>query len=698
MAEGEVIGDRDGINEKGRALEITKPDSSVMRPKTCHKGERRRSELLHADENISPLLRARRAYHPRFPAPLKDLTKLQWRFGKVCLPPVELTTESTAKKIAEKTNEKTARKKTAQKFNTPPKDNTKDQTCAEDSAEGRVDDPSAGTDSNLAALFPKSWGQRLVTFAAAPAIKSHLGDDPTSDDPTAGGPTDATTGKRTPMDRAPWQRLTGRPLRVAVVLSGGQAPGGHNVITGIFDALKAMSKEASVIGYRGGPAGILADDKFELTADYLAPYRNTGGFDLLGSGRGKIETPEQFELCRKNLEDAEVDALVIIGGDDSNTNAALLAEDFLQKGSKVQVLGVPKTIDGDLKNDWVDISFGFDTASRLYSELIANIAKDALSAKKYYHFIRLMGRAASHITLEAALQTQPNIALISEEVAARQQTLRDIVEDLGQTIKERAAGGVNYGIVLVPEGLIEFIPEMASLINELNDLLAKHRVYIDSLSGFTSKSEFLNRKLSRDSSYTFSTLPIDIQRQLLMDRDPHGNVQVSRIETERLLIEMLQTHLGEARADGHYTGKFSTQRHFLGYEGRCAAPSNFDADYAYSLGQTAVALTATGVSGYMSVIKGLGGDRSDWQALGVPLTAMLNLEKRHGQDKPVIRKCLVSLEHQAFKTFASQRTKWAREDHYRFAGPLQYFGPKELVDRPPAMLTLERRRSSDRPW
>jgi pyrophosphate--fructose-6-phosphate 1-phosphotransferase len=527
-------------------------------------------------------------------------------------------------------------------------------------AEPAVDE---GQKRELKRLFPLTWGQGLLDL-------NYDGDT----------------------------RLAPGRFTVAVVLSGGPAPGGHNVVWGLLDGLKSLSPDARVIGFRSGPAGIVDDKHVEITPESLAEFKNTGGFDLLGTGRAKIETPEQFARCRAVLERHGADVLAIIGGDDSNTNAALLAEYFLAHGCKTRVIGVPKTIDGDLKNRYVEISFGYDTAVRLYSELVANIARDALSARKYYHFIRLMGRSASHITLEVALQTQPNMALISEEVAAGAQTLADVVARIGECIKARARAGKNYGVVLVPEGLIEFIPEVKALIRELNEILAGHRDYVQTLSGFTAQSEFVHRKLSRDASHVFASMPIDIQRQLLMDRDPHGNVQVSRIETEKLLIGLLQSHLKEEQAEGRYTGKFSYQHHFLGYEGRCACPTNFDADYAYALGRTAVALIAAGVTGYMAVVTGLAGDPAEWQAQGVPLLAMMNLETRHGKQTPVIRKSLVDLDGRAFRYFAARRQGWSERDDYRFSGPIQYFGPPAMTDKVPLSLALERGVETEIPW
>ena len=489
-----------------------------------------------------------------------------------------------------------------------------------------------------------------------------------------------------------------QPLRVGVLLSGGPAPGGHNVIWGLHDALTASRRPFELVGFLGGAGGLLNNRSRLLTHEDLVDYRNTGGFDLLGTGRTKIETSEQCAKAREVSARHELDALVIIGGDDSNTNAARLAEYFKASGAKTAIIGVPKTIDGDLKNRFIETTFGFDSAVRLYSELISNIARDALSGRKYYHFIRLMGRAASHITLECALQTQPTITLIAEEVAARQLTLAEVVEQLATVIKARASQGRDYGIILVPEGLIEFIPEMRSLIHELNHLLAEHKDYISTLSGFTEQSEYVHRKLTRDASYTFSSLPLDIQRQLLMDRDPHGNVALSRVETEKLLIELVQSHLKEEKVAGRYSGSFGYQHHFLGYEGRCIGPSNFDADYAYSLGRTAAALAAVGANGYMAVMRDLASPPEHWRPGGVPLLAMMTFERRHGQAVPVLRKGLVELGGRAFGYFSEHRDAWAESDSFRFTGPIQYFGPSYLTDRVPLSLALERGLSKETHW
>ncbi|MBT3272491.1 MAG: diphosphate--fructose-6-phosphate 1-phosphotransferase [Spirochaetales bacterium] len=483
----------------------------------------------------------------------------------------------------------------------------------------------------------------------------------------------------------------GAKIRVGVVLSGGQAPGGHNVIAGLFDAVKKANPESAVYGFLGGPSGILENKAIELTPEFVDQYRNTGGFDIIGSGRTKIESDEQFELALENCLKRELNALVVIGGDDSNTNAALLAEFFAEKGSDVGVIGVPKTIDGDLKNDMIEISFGFDTATKTYAELIGNIERDTNSAKKYWHFIKLMGRSASHIGLECALQTQPNITIISEEVEAERKTLNQIVKEMTATIVKRSENGDNFGVALIPEGLIEFVPEMKHLIAELNDLLADKIDYFSTLNTFESQSEWVNKNLSKDSSYVFSSLPNNIQRQLLMDRDPHGNVQVSRIETEKLLIEMVEDRLAEMRAEGTFKGAFSAQNHFFGYEGRCAFPSNFDSDYCYALGFNAFLLISFGLTGYISSIRNLSAPAAEWVAGGAPLTMMMNMEQRHGKKKPVIRKALVELDGKPFKAFASKREEWALATSYRYPGAIQYYGPDEVCNEPTKTLNLERR-------
>ncbi len=476
---------------------------------------------------------------------------------------------------------------------------------------------------------------------------------------------------------------------VGVVLSGGQAPGGHNVLAGIFDGLKQINSDSKLIGFLKGPAGILEDKAIELTRQYIDQFRNTGGFDIIGSGRTKIETEDQFAACLEVCKKRDISALVIIGGDDSNTNAAILAEYFEKNDAGVRVIGVPKTIDGDLKNEYVETSFGFDTATKTYSELIGNICRDANSAKKYWHFIKLMGRSASHIALECALQTQPNVTIISEEVEDRQMTLDEITDDIVDAVVKRSDNGENFGIVLVPEGLIEFIPEVGKLIGELNNLLAEHEKHFATLHTFEDQSEWVNKNLSRDSSYVFSSLPYSIQRQLLMDRDPHGNVQVSRIETEKLLIEIVGDKLNEMKNSGTFNGKFVTQSHFFGYEGRCAFPSNFDANYCYALGYNASLLITFRLSGYMSCISNLSKSVAEWKAGGIPITMMMNLEQRHGKMKPVIKKALVKLEDKPFKTFARHREGWTYKTSYLYPGAIQYFGPDAICNSPTYTIRLE---------
>ncbi|MBQ4508439.1 MAG: diphosphate--fructose-6-phosphate 1-phosphotransferase [Paludibacteraceae bacterium] len=478
-------------------------------------------------------------------------------------------------------------------------------------------------------------------------------------------------------------------INVGVILSGGQAPGGHNVISGLFDGLKRLNKDNRLYGFLGGPSGLIDGKYQELTAEIIDEYRNTGGFDIIGSGRTKLEETWQFdkglEVCRK----LGISAIVIIGGDDSNTNACVLAEYYKQKQCGIQVIGCPKTIDGDLKNSMIETSFGFDTACKVYSELIGNIQRDANSAKKYWHFIRLMGRSASHIALECALQSQPNICLISEEVEAKNMTLTDIVDEICEVIVARAEAGLNFGTVLIPEGLIEFIPAMRILIQELNDLLAANNEFA-SLEGDDAKREYIKQKLSKPSCELYRALPKAIAQQLTMDRDPHGNVQVSLIETEKLLIEMVSKKLAYLKANGMYSGKFATQHHFFGYEGRCAIPSNFDADYCYSLGQTAVQLIAAGKTGYMAVIRNLTAPAAEWIAGGVPITMMMNMERRNGKMKPVIQKALVDLNGAPFRYLAEHRAEWADANtSYIYPGPVQYYGPAEVCDQPTKTLLLE---------
>ncbi len=485
---------------------------------------------------------------------------------------------------------------------------------------------------------------------------------------------------------APGQAANAGPMTIGVVLSGGQAPGGHNVNAGLFDGLKSLNPKNRLIGFLGGPAGPMKGKFQELDADTIDAYRNTGGFDMIGSGRDKIEKPEDMATVRATCQKLGVDTLIIIGGDDSNTNACVLAEHFW---GDIKVIGCPKTIDGDLKNQSVEASFGFDTACKVYSELISNIERDALSAKKYYHFIKLMGRSASHIALECALQTHPNYCIISEEVAAKRQTLASITREIATVIANRAKAGKNFGVVLIPEGLLEFIPEMKQLIGELNDLLHEHEVHFKTLTSDDDRLQFVNSHLSLESSRAFSTLPMAIQLQLLADRDPHGNVQVSRIETEKLLIDLVGDLLKEWKSAGTFSGKFSALAHFFGYEGRCAPPTNFDANYCYALGFTAAALAGNGKSGYIASLRGLDKPAAEWLPGGIPLTSMMNIERRKGKEKPVIRKALVELDGKPFQEFAAHREAWTTEDDYVFVGPIQYFGPSDVCDQPTHTLRLE---------
>ncbi|MDR1788153.1 MAG: diphosphate--fructose-6-phosphate 1-phosphotransferase [Treponema sp.] len=485
----------------------------------------------------------------------------------------------------------------------------------------------------------------------------------------------------------------GKALRVGVVLSGGQAPGGHNVIAGLYDGLKKGNPASELVGFLGGPAGLIENKTLPLSGDVIDAYRNTGGFDIIGSGRTKIETPEQFAASLATARALRLDAIVIIGGDDSNTNAALLAEYFLREagasGKAIQVIGCPKTIDGDLKNAHIEASFGFDTACKTYSELIGNIERDANSARKYWHFIKLMGRSASHIALECALQTQPNVCLISEEVSAKGLSLADLAAQISDSVVKRAARGDHFGVALIPEGLVEFVPEMKALIAELNDIAASHGAELEALSTFTEQMGYLKGKLSPSSFKVIETLPEEIARQLLMERDPHGNVQVSLIETEKLLVGLVKKTLAALKAEGVYKGKFSALGHFFGYEGRCAFPSNFDADYCYSLGYTAFVLIAAGLTGYLSSVRNLAAPAAQWQAGGIPLTMMMHIEQRRGEKKPVIKKALVELEGGPFKAFAAQRDQWAVETCYRFPGAIQYYGPAEVCDQPSLTLMYE---------
>ena len=512
---------------------------------------------------------------------------------------------------------------------------------------------SVADQAELKALFPVNYGKPIVRFVpgTAPAMR--------------------------------------KKLTVAVILSGGQAPGGHNVIAGLFDGLKDANPDSRLIGIKGGPGGLVDNKTTELNASIIDEFRNTGGFDIIGSGRTKIETPQQFAKSAATAKALGLDAIVVIGGDDSNTNAALLSEYFLAEGLPCSVIGVPKTIDGDLKNEYIEASFGFDTATKTYSELIGNIGRDANSARKYWHFIKLMGRSASHIALECALQCRPNVAFVSEEIESKGMTLEQVTEELCASIVARADAGLDFGLALIPEGLIEFIPEFKVLISHLNDQMAAKAETFKTLADDEARFEFINAALDPASAALYASLPVDIKRQLIMDRDPHGNVQVSRIETEKLLIAMVEKRLAALKAEGRYKGKFSSQAHFFGYEGRCAFPSNFDADYCYSLGYSAWALIAAGLTGYLSSVRKLTAAADQWIAGGVPLTMMMNLERRHGSDKPVIKKALVELDGAPFKAFAAARAKWAVETCYRFPGAIQYYGPAEVCDRPSETILLE---------
>ena len=510
---------------------------------------------------------------------------------------------------------------------------------------------SVGDQEEIKKLFPNTYGMPLVEFV--------------------------------PGDEAMSQKIN-----VGVILSGGQAPGGHNVISGIFDAVKKLNPENKLYGFLMGPGGLVDHNYKELTAKIIDDYRNTGGFDMIGSGRTKLEKEDQFEKGLKIIRELGINAIVIIGGDDSNTNACVLAEYYAAKNYGVQVIGAPKTIDGDLKNDQIETSFGFDTATKTYSEVIGNIERDANSARKYWHFIKLMGRSASHIALECALQTQPTICLISEEIEQKDMTLNQIVEGIAQSVADRAAAGNNFGVVLIPEGLIEFIPSIGRLIDELNDLLAAHGEEYKNLKADEQK-KYILAHLSAENAETFKTLPGDVARQLSLDRDPHGNVQVSLIETEKLISDMVADKLAEWKNEGKFVGKFAAIHHFFGYEGRCAAPSNFDADYCYALGVSAVQLIANGKTGYMAIVKNTTAPTDEWKAGGVPITMMMNMERRNGEMKPVIRKALVELDGAPFKKFAEKRDEWAKETCYVYPGPIQYWGPASVCDRTTRTLSLE---------
>ena len=484
--------------------------------------------------------------------------------------------------------------------------------------------------------------------------------------------------------------IPAKAINVGIILSGGQAPGGHNVISGLFDEVKKLNPNNRLYGFLMGPGGLVDHKYIEITADFLNDYRNTGGFDMIGSGRTKLETTEQFEKGLEIIRKLDINAIVIIGGDDSNTNACVLAEYYAAKNYGVQVIGCPKTIDGDLKNDQIETSFGFDTATKTYSELIGNIERDCNSARKYWHFVKLMGRSASHIALECALQTQPNICIISEEVEAKDLTLNNIIENIAAAVAYRAEQGQNFGVVLIPEGLIEFVPAIGRLIQELNDLLAAHGADYKDLDKDVQR-EYIMAHLSAENKATFETLPESVGRQLSLDRDPHGNVQVSLIETEKLISEMVDAKLASWAKQGKYKGQFAPQHHFFGYEGRCAAPSNFDADYCYALGTSAALLIASGKTGYMAIVKNTTANAENWKAGGVPITMMMNMERRNGEMKPVIRKALVELDGKPFKTFAAQRDEWAKNTCYIYPGPIQYWGPSEVCDQPTKTLELEQK-------
>ena len=511
---------------------------------------------------------------------------------------------------------------------------------------------AAGDKEEIKRLFPHTYGMPAVTFERGDAAD--------------------------PMP----------PINAGVILSGGQAPGGHNVIAGLFDGLKAANPESRLFGFILGPGGLVEHKYMELTADIIDEYRNTGGFDMIGSGRTKLERREQFDKGLEILTELGISALVIIGGDDSNTHAAVRAEYYRSIGAGVSVIGCPKTIDGDLKNDLIETSFGFDTACKVYSEVIGNIQRDCNSARKYWHFIKLMGRSASHIALECALQTHPNVCIISEEVEANDLSLDEIVNRIARVVARRAAEGNNFGTVLIPEGLIEFIPAMKRLIAELNDFLARNKAEFKMIKKSVRHS-YLISKLSKENAALYASLPEGVARQLALDRDPHGNVQVSLIETEKLLAEMVDSRLSEWKEEGRYRGKFATQMHFFGYEGRCAAPSNYDADYCYSLGYAASCLIRAGKTGYMASVRNTTAPAEEWTAGGIPITMMMNMEQRDGVMKPVIRKALVQLDGAPFRAYASMRDEWAMTTDYVYPGPIQYFGPSEVCDAPTKTLQLE---------
>ena len=512
---------------------------------------------------------------------------------------------------------------------------------------------SAADQDKIKALFPNTFGQKEISFQK--------------------GENNAEVKKNV----------------VGVILSGGQAPGGHNVVSGLYDALKKANPENQLIGFLGGPSGLTDDKYLTFTDEYINEFRNTGGFDIIGSGRTKLETKEQFQKAAEVCKKHNINAIVIIGGDDSNTNAAVLAEYFKANNCGVQVIGCPKTIDGDLKNDDIEISFGFDTATKTFAELIGNIERDANSAKKYWHFIKLMGRSASHIALECALETQPNVCLISEEIEKNAMSLSQIADYVASSVVKRAEKGMNFGVVLIPEGLVEFVPEVKSLIAEINDILAAKGDEFNAIESIKDKIVFMNKNLSAESLAVYSILPEGIQEQMIADRDPHGNVQVSKIESEKLVSSLVEARLKELKKEGKYDGKFNALHHFFGYEGRCAFPSNFDSDYCYSLGYNAFMLIQAGCTGYLSSIRNLSKPASEWKAGGMPITKMMNIERRHGEDKPVIKKALVELDGKPFKYFAENRDVWAVDTCYTFPGAIQYYGPESVCDLTTVTLKLE---------
>ena len=514
---------------------------------------------------------------------------------------------------------------------------------------------SVADQDKIKALFPNTYGKKEITFVKG---------------------TNTSAAKK---------------QVVGVILSGGQAPGGHNVISGLYDALKATDKNNVLLGFKGGPSGLIDDDYVEFTDSFINEYRNTGGFDIIGSGRTKLETEEQFKIVTEVAKKHGLTAIVIIGGDDSNTNAAVLAEYMAAHNTGVQVIGCPKTIDGDLKNEDIEASFGFDTATKTYSGLIGNIERDANSAKKYWHFIKVMGRSASHVALECALETQPNICLIGEEVAAKKMSLAQITNMIADSVEKRAANGNYFGVVIIPEGIVEFVPEFSALIAEINELLAGSKTEeFNALPSWKDKYAFIKNGLSDAAMAVFDVLPRGIQQQLFLERDPHGNVQVSLIESEKLFAEMVGTELEKRKAAGTYKAKFGTQHHFFGYEGRCAFPSNFDADYCYSLGYNAFMLIQYGYTGYLSKVSNISKPADQWVAGGMPITKMMNIERRNGEDKPVIRKALVELDGKPFKYFEANRDKWAVETCFTYPGAIQYFGPSEVCDLTTRTLALEK--------